>query len=416
MKNLLEQQDDLKGYQDEALKQELQQPTGVAPSFLIMSELGRREDMRKKYQMEQAKETKLSMAEEMAAPPRQGMPTGQQAPRGGGIGNVPPPSPSGIQGYAGGGLVGYNRGGLMKYEHGGRVHSPYKTNLSSYGDMLRKRLGSPFSMASGWADDITEGAGVMSRVLGYDPQRSPEEQLPSEPNAGEAHSVSDIAVEPTAQQPAPISTSASISMPISTGDVFDRFNAADRPEMQRADTSQILDMFDSLEQTKANSKGAALLKMGASMMSNTGSFGQALGEGVAAGLTEYQSNEALNRDIDMARAKGMTQVEAIKAADSRAQYQGDVNILQSMISSDGSMRAAMARASKSAGVPQEELMKMIFKQYAENIDNQEYPVTNPKGKMDVMNEAFEEVLGVDLRLRGVARNSLKGNPDGTVVQ
>mgnify|MGYP003641906412 FL=1 len=48
--NILEQEDLIKGLDDRRLQEEAKRPTGQVPQFLVVSEIQRRTDMRKKYQ------------------------------------------------------------------------------------------------------------------------------------------------------------------------------------------------------------------------------------------------------------------------------------------------------------------------------------------------------------------------------
>ena len=51
--NIIEQEDIIKGLPDQALQQEAKQPSGQVPQFLVVSEIQRRTDMRKRYQASQ---------------------------------------------------------------------------------------------------------------------------------------------------------------------------------------------------------------------------------------------------------------------------------------------------------------------------------------------------------------------------
>src|SRR5512139_1911586 len=107
--NIIQIADALKGLPDQILQQELLKPTGSAPSYLVLSELQRRKDMRDSF-VSQQQMPQRSMAEEMAQPQPQ-MPQGmppqmpqmpQQAMQG------PPQGspPMGVEpGYADGGEV-----------------------------------------------------------------------------------------------------------------------------------------------------------------------------------------------------------------------------------------------------------------------------------------------------------------------
>jgi len=53
MMNVLEQEDIIKGLPDQALMQEAQMPSGQVPQYLVVSEIQRRSDMRKRYKADQ---------------------------------------------------------------------------------------------------------------------------------------------------------------------------------------------------------------------------------------------------------------------------------------------------------------------------------------------------------------------------
>jgi len=117
MMNLLEAEDTVKGMPDAMLIQQMQNPTGQIPSYLMASELQRRKDMRNRYQAQQQQPTgtvaQQIVAEASApqmlapqAPPQMPAPQMPQAPRispaqMGGIAAVAP----GVQRMASGGQV-----------------------------------------------------------------------------------------------------------------------------------------------------------------------------------------------------------------------------------------------------------------------------------------------------------------------
>lgn len=65
--NLIEVQDNLKNLSDQQLAQEMQMPSGNAPQYLVLSELQRRQDMRKRFQSAQAKAPATTVAEDALA-------------------------------------------------------------------------------------------------------------------------------------------------------------------------------------------------------------------------------------------------------------------------------------------------------------------------------------------------------------
>ena len=64
--SIIDQQKELEYYPDEVLAQEMIQPTGIAPSFLVATEIKRRNDMRNSYQMQMNQPPQMSVAEEQA--------------------------------------------------------------------------------------------------------------------------------------------------------------------------------------------------------------------------------------------------------------------------------------------------------------------------------------------------------------
>jgi hypothetical protein len=121
--NLIEIAEDLKDLPDQYLMQEIQQPTGNFPSYLIVSELGRRKRMRDKVAKEMPSQT---VAQELSTPPQmpQQMPQGM-APQGlmampqaqtelaaqDAMGTTPPEMMMPAQQMAGGGIVSFRDGG-----------------------------------------------------------------------------------------------------------------------------------------------------------------------------------------------------------------------------------------------------------------------------------------------------------------
>lgn len=119
--NLIEIAEDLKDVPDQYLMQEIQQPTGNFPSYLVVSELSRRKRMREKVAKEMPTQT---VAEELATPPMpQVMP--QMATQGlmampqaqtelaaqDAMGTTPPEMMMPTQQMAGGGMVSFKQGG-----------------------------------------------------------------------------------------------------------------------------------------------------------------------------------------------------------------------------------------------------------------------------------------------------------------
>jgi hypothetical protein len=113
MENILQMEDTVKGMPDEMLMQQAQAPDGNIPQFLLLSEVGRRKDMRQRA--DAAKGPSTTVAEDLLGiaahqqqqrPPQQQvqMPTAMQPQNG--LAAMKPP------GFRWGGIVGYAEGGM----------------------------------------------------------------------------------------------------------------------------------------------------------------------------------------------------------------------------------------------------------------------------------------------------------------
>ena len=121
--NLIELENLVKGVPDDYLTKEVQAPSGKIPPFLALSEIQRRKDMRQRYQAEQGKVDKPTIAEQLTGGIGGLQPQGAPPPAAPGGAGAPPvapgaapmPTPPGQpQGFAAGGQVGYAEGGPVK--------------------------------------------------------------------------------------------------------------------------------------------------------------------------------------------------------------------------------------------------------------------------------------------------------------
>jgi len=103
--NIIKLQDELRGVPDNALIGYVQNPTGHVPSYLALSELQRRKDMRAKYQQQQAPES--SVADDLEQ---------EATPQAQGVASLPVPDDMyQDQNYASGGIVAFEDGGEARY-------------------------------------------------------------------------------------------------------------------------------------------------------------------------------------------------------------------------------------------------------------------------------------------------------------
>ena len=119
MANLVQLSNELEYVPQEQLVQMSQDPNSTYPSFLVLSEIQRRTQMKKMYEAQQPK-PQTTVAEEVVQEfaGQQGLqgamaqsPGPQNAFQPGDMGNMAPPSP--MQAMASGGRTGYNLGGSL---------------------------------------------------------------------------------------------------------------------------------------------------------------------------------------------------------------------------------------------------------------------------------------------------------------
>ena len=87
--NILEVEDIIKGLPDQALQKEAQAPSGQVPQFLVVSEIQRRTDMRKRFQSQQQEQPQGTISQQIvqegiasiAPPPQQMMPQQPMSPQ-----------------------------------------------------------------------------------------------------------------------------------------------------------------------------------------------------------------------------------------------------------------------------------------------------------------------------------------------
>jgi hypothetical protein len=137
MPNLIALQDQLKGLRDEDLDQELNQPSGAVPVFLVASEKQRRDQMRQAYEGEVARQEagETTVLEDLlnargtgVAPAPMGAPGPSFPP---GAMGAPAPSGQPASGGIGDAVPGFANGGLIDY-------STISTGYGGLADQLAK--------------------------------------------------------------------------------------------------------------------------------------------------------------------------------------------------------------------------------------------------------------------------------------
>jgi hypothetical protein len=179
--NLIEIAEDLKNVPDQYLMQEVQQPTGNFPAYLVVSELGRRKRMREKVAKDMPTQT---VAEELATPPQMpqmGTMMPQGAPQAGlmampqaqtelaaqDVMGTTPPEMMMPQQMAGGGMVSFRQGGDVIHAFDGLPEDMFSGTPSAGG------MGLPQVMARDPRQFITSALMPSTAYFAY---MTPEEQ------------------------------------------------------------------------------------------------------------------------------------------------------------------------------------------------------------------------------------------------
>jgi hypothetical protein len=182
--NIIKIQNQLKGVPDDTLVGYVQNPSGQVPTYLALSELQRRKEMRSNYQANKPEEKSVaedllqeaqpgiaalpeaqSMMEAMAPQPE--MPMEQMAH--GGLAELDTGNMYNENNYATGGIVAFDDGGPVKhYAYGGKTSTdPYMYDPSYYQDAQAALMKPRDSIA---LDDYIINQQAAQRQLGVDPE------------------------------------------------------------------------------------------------------------------------------------------------------------------------------------------------------------------------------------------------------
>jgi len=153
--NILQMEDQVKGIPDQQLMQAAQNPDGQIPQFLLVSEVQRRGDMRKRYQQDQAKMPEGTITDKIMnegimglQPQQQQMPQGmpqQQMPQGmpQGTPQQQMPQQQTPQGMASGGVVSLAGGGTAGMAS---TYNPYDIDMGAYNQLIAQGFSSDEAM------------------------------------------------------------------------------------------------------------------------------------------------------------------------------------------------------------------------------------------------------------------------------
>jgi len=186
--NILEIEDMIKGLPDQALQKEAQQPTGQVPQFLVVSEIQRRSDMRKRFQERQPQGTVKDQIVQQGiaamSPPNPEMQAAmmsmpqQQAAMAGVPAPMPQPMPSGVpmqqppMGMYDGGVVEMSNGGMTEFEKAAAdlydyrrprpAEEGFSEDAMSREELIRSALGEDYQ---GFMPPAFPGLGARDRFI-----------------------------------------------------------------------------------------------------------------------------------------------------------------------------------------------------------------------------------------------------------
>lgn len=161
--NILEQEDLIKGLPDQALFQQADNPTGDIPQFLIISEIQRRTDMRKRFEAAEPQPQTTAaqrivseglgaaMASQNSLPP-----PAMPAPPSNSVSQMDGSSPLMAQGMAAGGILGFSNGGGT---------SSYRAQGAGVVDDLLAKL-----VSTGWDATKAGVAATAQAIRNLEPQ------------------------------------------------------------------------------------------------------------------------------------------------------------------------------------------------------------------------------------------------------
>jgi len=172
MQNLIQLEDDVKGLPDQALQQLAKAPNPQVPQFLVISEIQRRGDMRKRFEARQQQQPQGTVAQQIVNPqpqgiasmmPQQGMPQGgpmPQPPMGQPIPQAPMQQPMqqpmAPQGMATGGVIRMAEGRMATFPID---QTPAQSSI------IGQRINNPFNIRQydqGFLGESGEDSGFIS--------------------------------------------------------------------------------------------------------------------------------------------------------------------------------------------------------------------------------------------------------------
>jgi hypothetical protein len=389
--NIIKLQNELKSVPDDALIGYVQNPTGNVPSYLALSELQRRKDMRAKYQAQQAPES--SVADDLgqqAQPQPQGMAAMSQAQpqmqmEDKGLAGLPVDDTMYQEdSFASGGIVAFADGGLMKKARD-YLLPPSPTTMR---DLQGKTRLSPFMGGMGdmdayqYADPnyLLKKREMLYRQLempGADKNAIYAEinaldQQTARPAGGyaptEKPALTDVELQAKnvlaqTQPPPPVvnpyAVDTSIPKPFSVEEAMKRQQEAMQmagvdPDFYKKQAAELLEQREALKGERSDAANLALLKAGLATMGGTSPFALVnLGKGAEAGVEQYTQDTRNIRTENRLLKQADLKLKEAQNAQQRGDAQGALKAIQErekIISDLQERRMATAATLKAAEI------------------------------------------------------------------
>lgn len=380
--NLVKVAELLKNAPDQALVSELSNPSGSAPSYMILSELERRKKMRAAYQREaQAPQTSVAEDAEQEVVARMApamglgsMPQAQQFSE-----TVPQQAP---QGYARGGEVVHAAGGWWQppedADYTGTDTSYTSQEGSNPFSFLGEKYGFIKTLPAGWMNDPEYKKWI---ELGLSPEQAKQKAFGTDSRMGQRPDTEVAAASAAASNPkanaakAPLAAAAVAPTPkasadvvaantgIAANDVMARYRelGAQQKEAYAKQAEMYKTQADELKKSKDTDIGFALMQAGLGIAGGRSSNAiENIGQGAQPALQAYIGMDRARREQlqKLAMGEGQLGIAALEAQmkplEQEAAYgQGErkLNIMQQEVADKGAyQRGILARSAAASGM------------------------------------------------------------------
>ena len=362
--NIVKLQNALKNIPDESLIGYVQNPTGQVPTYLALSELQRRKNMKEKYESaQQAPET--SVAEDLTQASTSGLAMLAKNPQSGapmsqGVADLPVPDDMYQEdSFAGGGIVAFADGGFMKKARdyllppspttmrdlqGKSRLSPFMGGMGDleaykYADpnltlkklqMLYKQLDMPGADKNAIYAEINALEQQTARPAGgYVPT---EKAAMTDAEVQAKNVLAQTAPPPPVVNPYAVDTLT--PKPLSVKEAMERQDEAMRlagvdPNFYKTQAADLLAQREALKADRSEAANMALIRAGLATMGGTSPFALVnLGKGAEAGVEQYMQDARNIRTENRLLKQADLKLKEAQNAQQRGDAQGAIKAIQ----------------------------------------------------------------------------------------